>query len=75
MGSVSRCLFTGSSRPNHTNLHPAGQSQPLNFALPEAQTTRAMCQANMIAAGLTAGGLVQPTPREWTLETDGDTLG
>ncbi|MCB9420275.1 MAG: nucleotidyltransferase family protein [Ardenticatenaceae bacterium] len=24
----------------------------------------------MIAAGLTAGGLVQPTPREWTLETD-----
>ena len=25
----------------------------------------------MLAAGLTAGGLVQPTPREWTLEING----
>jgi dTDP-glucose pyrophosphorylase len=27
----------------------------------------------MIAAGLTAGGLVQATPREWILENDGQT--
>ena len=29
MGSASRCLLPGWSGPNHTNIHPAGQSQPI----------------------------------------------